>query len=322
MHNPVCKYSLTFSPNNASMLTMPEMKDRSHLITEQRNPHTFDIDCKTTLEIVDIINTEDATVISAVSGEREHIANAVELIVDAFKNGGRLIYIGAGTSGRLGILDASECPPTFGTDPNMIIGIIAGGEKAVFQSIEGAEDFPEDSVHDIQLKEVNHKDVVVGITTGGTTPYVMGALFEAKKRNAKTVFLCCNPETMPNFDVDVIIRPIVGPEVITGSTRMKAGTATKLILNTLTTAAMIKMGKVYENLMVDLRAMNAKLTDRAERIIMTTTGVNQEEAKRLIEDAFGNVKIALVMKKLGLDYGAAKKRLDTCGGFIRKALEQ
>jgi N-acetylmuramic acid 6-phosphate etherase len=321
MHNPVCKYSLTFSPNNVSMLTMPEMKDRSHLITEQRNPRTYDIDCKTTLEIVDIINTEDASVISAVSGEREHIANAVELIVDAFKNGGRLIYIGAGTSGRLGILDASESPPTFGTDPNMIIGIIAGGEKAVFQSIEGAEDFPGDGVHDIQVKEVNHKDVVVGITTGGTTPYVMGALFEAKKRNAKTVFLCCNPETMPNFDVDVIIRPIVGPEVITGSTRMKAGTATKLILNTLTTATMIKMGKVYENLMVDLRAMNAKLTDRAERIIMTATGVNQQEAKRLIEDAFGSVKIAIVMKKLGLDYGEAKKRLDTCGGFIRKALE-
>ncbi|MGQ3684287.1 MAG: N-acetylmuramic acid 6-phosphate etherase [Candidatus Loosdrechtia sp.] len=301
---------------------MPEIKDRSHLITEQRNPRTYDIDCKTTLEIVDIINAEDARVIPAVSREREHIAKAVELIVDAFQSGGRLIYIGAGTSGRLGILDASECPPTFGTDPHMILGIIAGGEKAVFQSVEGAEDFPEDGVHDIQVKEVNHKDVVVGITTGGTTPYVMGALFEAKKRNAKTIFLCCNPETIPNFDVDVIIRPIVGPEVITGSTRMKAGTATKLILNTLTTAAMIKMGKVYENLMVDLRAINAKLTDRAERIIMTATGVSQEEAKKFLADAFGNAKIAIVMKKLGLDYGEARKRLDAYGGFIRKALEQ
>ncbi len=297
-----------------------EIKDRSQLLTEQRNPRTLTIDSKTALEIVDLINAEDAKVFTAIHREREQIAKAVDLIVGAFKEGGRLIYVGAGTSGRLGILDAAECPPTFGTDPGMIVGIIAGGEKAVFQSVEGAEDSSENGARDIQQKEINHRDVVVGITTGGTTPYVMGALFEAKKRNAKTIFLCCNPETTPHFDVNVIIRPVVGPEVITGSTRMKAGTATKLILNMLTTAAMIKIGKVYENLMVDLRATNTKLTDRAERIIMAVTGINREDAKKLLEIAFGNAKIAIVMQKLGVDYTEAKKRLDASGGFIRKVL--
>lgn len=296
------------------------MKDRSQLLTEQRNPRTNNIDCKTTLEIIDSINAEDARVFTAVHRERESIAMAVDLITDAFEEGGRLIYVGAGTSGRLGILDASECPPTFGTEPNMVMGIIAGGEKAVFQSIEGAEDFSENGAKDIQQKEVNHRDVVVGITTGGTTPYVMGALFEAKKRKAGTIFLCCNRETTPSFDVDIIIRPIVGPEVITGSTRMKAGTATKLILNMLTTATMIKIGKVYENLMVDLRAVNAKLSDRAERIIMAVTGISREDAKKLLVSAFGNAKVAIVMQKLGLDYAEAKKRLDGQGGFVRRVL--
>ncbi len=298
-----------------------EIKDRSKLLTEQRNPHTINIDCKTTLEIIDTINAEDARVFSAVHKERERIAKAADLIVDAFtKDNGRLIYVGAGTSGRLGILDASECPPTFSTDTNMVIGIIAGGEKAVFQSVEGAEDLPENGAKDIQHKNITHRDVVVGITTGGTTPYVMGALFEAKKRNAKTIFLCCNPETTPNFDIDVIIRPVVGPEVITGSTRMKAGTATKLILNMLTTTAMIKIGKVYENLMIDLRTLNAKLADRAERIVMTVTGANRSDAKALLEAAFGSVKVAIVMQKLGIDYAEAKKRLDANGGFVRKVL--
>ncbi len=297
-----------------------EMKDRSQLLTEQQNPRTITIDTKTTREILDMINAEDARVFTAVHKARESIAKAVDLIAHAFIDGGRLIYVGAGTSGRLGILDAAECPPTFGTDPGLVVGIIAGGEKAVFQSIEGAEDFPEDGVRDIQRKEVNHQDVVVGITTGGTTPYVMGALFEAKKRNARTIFLCCNKETTPGFDVDVIIRPIVGPEVITGSTRMKAGTATKLILNMLTTAAMIQIGKVYENLMVGLRAMNAKLADRAERIIMTVTGVSREDARKLLASAFGDAKVAIVMQKLGIDYAEAKKRLDAHGGFVRRVL--
>lgn len=303
------------------MRSIMEIRDRSQLLTEQRNPDTITIDCKTTLEIIDIINAEDANVITAVHREREPIAKAADMIVAAFKEGGRLIYVGAGTSGRLGILDATECPPTYGTDPKMIIGIIAGGKNAVFQSAEGAEDFPENGAKDIQQAEVNHRDVVMGITSGGTTPYVMGALFEAKKRNAKTIFLCCNRETMPIFDVDIIIRPIVGPEAITGSTRMKAGTATKLILNMLTTTTMIKIGKVYENLMVDLRATNVKLTDRAERIIMTVTGVSQDNAKELLESAFGNAKVAIVMQKLRIDYTEAKKRLDVQGGFVRKVLE-
>ncbi|MDR4506990.1 MAG: N-acetylmuramic acid 6-phosphate etherase [Candidatus Brocadiaceae bacterium] len=302
---------------------MNTMNDRSLLQTEQRNPNSLTIDTKSTLDILDIINAEDAKIFAAVYKERENIAKAVDLIVDALsKKNGRLIYVGSGTSGRLGILDAAECPPTFSTDPNMIVGIIAGGEKAVFQSAEGAEDFPENGTHDIQQKEVTHRDVVVGISTGGTTPYVMGALFEAKKRNAKTIFLCCNPETTPNFDVDIIIRPVVGPEVITGSTRMKAGTATKLILNMISTAAMIKMGKVYENLMVDLRTINKKLSDRAERIIMTTTGINREDAKKLLEAAFGNAKAAIIMQKLGVDFADAKKRLDANDGFVGKVLEK
>lgn len=302
------------------MQLIMEIRDRSQLLTEQRNPDTITIDCKTTLEIIDIINAEDANVITAVHREREPIAKAADMIVDTFKEGGRLIYVGAGTSGRLGILDAAECPPTYGTDPKMIIGIIAGGQKAVFQSAEDAEDFPENGAKDIQQAEVNHRDVVMGITTGGTTPYVMGALFEAKKRNAKTIFLCCNRETVPLFNVDIIIRPIVGPEVITGSTRMKAGTATKLILNMLTTTTMIRIGKVYENLMVDLRATNVKLTERAERIIMTVTGISRDDAKKLLESAFGNAKVAIVMQKLGIDYTKAKKRLDVHDGFVRKVL--
>ena len=298
------------------------IQDRSTLLTEQRNPRTHNIDCKTTLEIVDIINSEDAYVITAVRNERENIAKAVDIVVDAFlNNNGRLFYVGAGTSGRLGILDASECPPTFGTDPGMICGIIAGGSKAVFQSVEGAEDSAENGAKDIQLKEVTHRDVVVGITTGGTTPYVMGALFEAKRRNARVIFLCFNPQTNPTFDVDVIIRPVVGPEVITGSTRMKAGTATKLILNMLTTTTMIKIGKVYENLMVDLKALNEKLTDRAERIITAVTGVSREDAQKLLTDAFGNAKVAIVMQKLSLNYAEAKKRLDANDGFVRKVLQ-
>ena len=257
-----------------------EIKDRSKLLTEQRNPSTITIDSKTTLEIIDIINAEDASIFSAIHKERQTIAKAVDLIVDAIsKESGRLIYVGAGTSGRLGILDAAECPPTFSTDPNMVIGIIAGGEKAVFQSIEGAEDFPENGAKDIQQKEVTHRDVVVGITTGGTTPYVMGALFEARSVMQRQSFYAATWKPRQIFEVDVIIRPIVGPEVITGSTRMKAGTATKLILNMLSTAAMIKLGKVYENLMVDLKATNAKLTDRAERIITAVTGVSRDDAK-------------------------------------------
>ncbi len=296
------------------------MKDRSNLITEQRNPNTSEIDCKSTSEIVDIINTEDSNVINAVHKERQNISKAVGLIVASFKQGGRLFYVGAGTSGRLGVLDASECPPTFGTDPELVRGIIAGGTEALTRSIEGAEDRHEDGEQAVKDNGITAKDTVVGIATGGTTPFVHGALVQAKRIGATTIFLCCNPDTDPAEEVDVVIRPITGPEVITGSTRMKAGTATKLILNTLTTASMIKTGKVYENLMVDLQVKNEKLKDRAERIIMTVTDIDRGSACKLLTKAKGNVKAAIVMHKMQIDYEDAKKKLDKCEGFVRRVL--
>ncbi len=297
------------------------MNDRSKLITEQRNPNSLDIDSKSTLEIVDIINTEDSNVINAVHNERRNISKAVDLIVESFNNGGRLFYIGAGTSGRLGVLDASECPPTFGTSPDLVKGIIAGGLDALTKSIEGAEDRHEDGELAIKNNEIIPQDSVVGIATGGTTPFVHGALVQANRIGATTIFLCCNPNTDPAEEVDVIIRPLTGPEVITGSTRMKAGTATKLILNTLTTASMIKMGKVYENLMVDLQIKNVKLKDRAERIIMTVTGTDRAAADKLLKEAQGNVKTAIVMHKLRTGYNEARKQLVEHDGFIRNVLE-
>jgi N-acetylmuramic acid 6-phosphate etherase len=236
-------------------------------------------------------------------------------ISNLFKN-----YQADSFKGRLGVLDASECPPTFGTDPELVRGIIAGGTEALTRSIEGAEDRHEDGEQAIKDNGINAKDTVVGIATGGTTPFVHGALVQAKRIGATTIFLCCNPDTDPIEEVDVIIRPITGPEVITGSTRMKAGTATKLVLNTLTTASMIKMGKVYENLMVDLQVKNEKLKDRAERIIMTITDLDRDSAQKLLAKAKGNVKTAIVMHKMQIDYEDAKKKLNECEGFVRKVL--
>ena len=296
------------------------MKDRSKLITEQRNPKTLDIDSKSTSEIVDIINTEDSNVIDAVNKERRNITKAVDLIVASFRGGGRLFYVGAGTSGRLGVLDASECPPTFGTDPELVKGIIAGGSDALTRSIEGAEDRHEDGEQAVREYAVKPEDTVVGIATGGTTPFVHGALVQANSIGATTIFLCCNPDTEPAEKVDVIIRPITGPEVIAGSTRMKAGTATKLILNTLTTASMIKMGKVYENLMIDLQVKNVKLKDRAEKIIMILTDLDRNSADKLLTKANGNVKTAIVMHKLQTGYEKAMNKLEKHNGFVRKVL--
>lgn len=296
------------------------MKDRSKLLTEQRNLNTLDIDGKSTIEIVDVINAEDLYVINAVHQERRNISKAVDIIVESFKNGGRLFYIGAGTSGRLGVLDASECPPTFGTNPELVKGIIAGGLDALTKSIEGAEDRHQDGERAIIENGITDKDIVVGIATGGTTPFVHGALVKADMIGAATIFLCCNPDVYPAVNVDVIIRPVTGPEVITGSTRMKAGTATKLILNTLTTAAMIKMGKIYENFMVDLQVKNDKLKDRAERIIMTVINLERSAADKLLKKAKGNVKTAIVMHKLKTDYENARNKLDEYEGFVRKVL--
>ena len=296
------------------------MKDRSKLITEQRNSSTHDIDRKSTIEIVDIVNAEDSKVINAVHNERQNISKTVDLIVESFKKGGCLFYLGAGTSGRLGVLDASECPSTFGTSPELVRGIIAGGLDALTRSIEGAEDNHLDGEQAIIENGVTDRDIVVGIATGGTTPFVHGALAQANRVGATTVFLCCNPDINPSEDVDVIIRPITGPEVITGSTRMKAGTATKLILNTLTTASMIKMGKVYENFMVDLQVKNVKLRDRAERIIMAITDLDRVTADKLLSKAHGNVKTAIVMHELQTDYEDARKKLEECDGLVRRVL--
>jgi len=297
------------------------LKDRSKLTTEKRNPRSRDIDERTTVEIVDIINAEDRKVAPAVAKERRAIARAAELIVRSLGEGGRLFYVGAGTSGRLGVLDAAECPPTFGTPPFMAQGIIAGGRRALVRSVEGAEDHEEDGAAALDKKKLKPRDTVVGIAASGLTPFVHGAMRRAREIGARTVFVTCSPEATRYIRADVIIHPIVGPEVVTGSTRMKAGTATKLVLNTLTTTAMIKLGKVYGNLMVDLRATNNKLRDRAERIVMTATGLSRARSHSLLARAGGQAKAAIVMhfRKASLD--EAKHLLELRGQSLRKAIQ-
>lgn len=294
----------------------------SALTTEQRNPHSMDIDARTTEEILKIINEEDKTVPLAVEKELPYITQAVELIAKAFKSGGRLLYFGAGTSGRLGVVDASECPPTFGTPFGMIEGYIAGGKEAMFRAQEGAEDHEENGAKDILKANVTSKDIVCGIAASRRTPYVIGAIKKAKELGAATLYITCNPRENFNIqEVDVAICPYVGPEVIMGSTRMKSGTAQKLVLNMLTTTAMIRMGKVYENMMIDLQMTNKKLVERSKRIVMTITGVGYEEASKFLEQAGGHVKTALVMIKANVDVDEAKKRLIVADGFVRKAIE-
>jgi N-acetylmuramic acid 6-phosphate etherase len=291
-------------------------------LTEHRNPRTQDIDLADALGIVDLINAEDAGVSGAVHAERERIAEAIEIAVKCFRRGGRLVYVGAGTSGRLGVLDATECPPTFGTDPEMVQGIIAGGAAALTRSQEGAEDRMEDGVAAIDAANVGRDDFVFGIATSSTTPYVRAALARAAECGARTGFLCCTEpgEEMRKL-VDVCIVPLVGPEVIAGSTRMKAGTATKLVLNTLTTGAMIRLGKVYGNLMVDLQAWSEKLIDRSARIMMAATGCSREEALPYIEEAGGSLKLAVVMKNAGVSREMADLYIAESDGFVRRALE-
>ncbi|MBL7152170.1 MAG: N-acetylmuramic acid 6-phosphate etherase [Phycisphaerae bacterium] len=290
--------------------------------TEKRNRRSRNIDELSTQRIVELINAEDALVPAAVAKERKRIAAAVDLIVGRLREGGRLFYVGAGTSGRLGVLDASECPPTFGVPPSMVQGIIAGGRGALVRSAEGAEDHPEDGAEAIDKKRIKAVDVVVGLAACGMTPYVHGALKRARRIGAGTIFVTCAPEAVKHIPAEIIINPVVGPEVVTGSTRMKAGTATKLVLNTLTTAAMIKLGKVYGNLMVDLRATNEKLRDRSIRIVMEMTGLSRAKAKRLLDRAEGRVKTAIVMhfRKVGLP--AAVKILNESGQFLRRAVEE
>jgi len=291
-------------------------------LTEQSNPRTRDIDGASPLEIVDLINAEDRSVPEAVGSQREAIAHAIEIAVDCFQLGGRLIYVGAGTSGRLGVLDATECPPTFGTPPEMVQGIIAGGHVALVRSQEGAEDRADDGASAMDDATVGPNDFVFGIATSSTTPYVRGALERAAKLGAKTGFLCCTePGDEYRALVDVCVVPLVGPEAVTGSTRMKAGTATKLVLNTITTGAMIRLGKTYGNLMVDLQTMSEKLVDRSERIVMAVAGCPRDEALRLLYDAGGSVKVAITMARAGVNREMAELYLAESGGFVRTALD-
>ncbi len=311
---------MTDRPDAASSPpTGRDMSRMGSLLTEKRNPRSTDVDRMAAPEIFDVINAEDRTVADAIANEKDHVVAAIDLVVDRFRRGGRLLYVGAGTSGRLGVLDAAECPPTFGTDPEMVQGVIAGGYGALVRAKEGAEDDRGGGARDLAERNVRSDDVVVGIATSGVTPYVFGALEEARGRGAATVLLCCIPDP-EGVDADVTIRPLVGPEVVTGSTRMKAGTATKLVLNTITTTAMILLGKTYENLMVDLMATCDKLRDRSRRILMETTGVDHDGASRVIAAAGGSVKTAIVMQRTGLDADAARRLIADAGGLVRKAL--
>jgi N-acetylmuramic acid 6-phosphate etherase len=294
-----------------------EIKD---LKTEQRNPNTMDIDRKSVAEILYLMNDEDAKIPSIVRAEIPYIAQAVELILSAFQTGGRLFYVGAGTSGRLGVLDASECPPTFGTDPEMVQGVIAGGPKALTKAQEGSEDKYEQGAKDIAEKMVGPKDVVCGIAASRRTPYVIGAIEKARLLGCRTIYVTCNPRQEMNIPVDVAICPVVGPEVIMGSTRMKAGTATKLVLNMMTTTAMIRLGKVWGNMMVDLQMTSKKLEERSKRIVMLATGVGYDEAARILQLADGHVKTALVMILAGLSVEEARDRLERAGGFVHHAI--
>jgi N-acetylmuramic acid 6-phosphate etherase len=292
-------------------------------LTEQRNPRSRRIDRLTPREVVELINAEDRTVAEAVGREADALARAVELVAETFRGGGRLLYVGAGTSGRLGVLDAAEMPPTFGTAPEMVQGIIAGGYGALVRAREGAEDDREQGGRDLEERGVGPGDFVLGIATSGSTPYVHGALARARELGARTGFLLCTPPP-PDLreEHDVVIAPLVGPEVITGSTRMKAGTATKLVLNTITTGAMVLTGKVWGNLMVDLQVTCQKLQDRGERILQVTLGLDRARANRLLDAAEGRVKTAIVMERLGVGRAEAEARLDAAGGRISEALEE
>jgi len=298
----------------------PLFSQLTALATEQRNPRSTSIDTASIREILEIINTEDHRVPIAVREELPYVEAAVEIIVDAFKSGGRLFYVGAGTSGRLGILDASECPPTFGTDPAMVQGVIAGGREAVFRSQEGAEDLEENGAEALKTAGVRSSDVICGIAASKRTPFVVGAVYYARSLGCKTLYVTSNPRSEFDLEVDVAICPVVGPEVIMGSTRMKSGTAQKLVLNMLTTASMIRLGKVYENMMIDLQMSNAKLVERSKRIVMTITGLDYGEASDVLSRAGGHVKTALVMALAGVDAAEAAARLARSDGFVRPAI--
>lgn len=313
------RYNVASHVRNVDPMTAYEYVDPR--LTERRNPRTIDVDVASTRAIVDLMNAEDRRVAEAVHAAREAIAEVVDLAVEAFASGGRLIYVGAGTSGRLGVLDATECPPTFGTPPEMVVGIIAGGEAALTASQEGAEDDAGAAVRAVDVLDVDESDLVVGIAASGTTPYVHAAIARAQSRGAATALVtCATPPDDPEANCDVVVLVEVGPEVVTGSTRLKAGTATKLVLNTITTGAMIRLGKTYGNLMVDLRALSAKLHDRGERIVMEVCAVGREAARAAIARAGGSVKVAIVMVRRDVGPDEAERLLEAAGGVIRHVI--
>lgn len=292
------------------------------LVSESRNPQTMDLDALSTLEMVTRFNEQDALVAQAVKATLPEVALAVDAAAAALKAGGRIIYMGAGTSGRLGVLDASECPPTFGVPHGLVVGLIAGGPGALLKAVEGAEDNPQLGEDDLNALNLTARDLVVGLAASGRTPYVIGGLQYARAAGCKTVAISCNPASPIAREADIAISPVVGPEALTGSTRLKSGTAQKLVLNMISTGAMVKFGKVYQNLMVDMKATNVKLVDRACRMVMEATGVAREEAQAVLEQTGYEVKPAILMVLTGLDAPAAEARLAAHNGFLRAALQQ
>ncbi len=299
---------------------MPDSTGLGDLLTEQPNPVSQGIDGLGTAEVLAIINAQDRQVAEAVGAEILNISKAVDAVVEAVQGGGRLFYIGAGTSGRLGVLDAAECPPTFNVPPDLVQGIIAGGEKALARSTEASEDDPAEGERDLTARGFRPRDVLVGIAASGRTPYVLGAVAAARKAGAATVGISCTPDSELARAVDIAITPLTGPEIVTGSTRMKAGTATKLVLNMISTAVMIKLGYVFGNLMVNVQPKNVKLRDRARRIVAQAAGVPLNDAAGLLDAAGGNVKAAIVMGRLAVDRAEAERRLASAGGRVSEAL--
>ncbi len=294
----------------------------SNLMTEQKNKRTKNIDQLSTLEIIELMNDEDQTVAGSVKKALPQVSKAVDVVCKSITNGGRLLYIGAGTSGRIGILDASECPPTFCTPPEMVQGIIAGGTGAMFTAVEGAEDGRENGAEDLKNIQLTEQDVVIGIAASGRTPYVIGALQYARSIGAETIAISCNENAEMNQYANLAIGVAVGPEVLTGSTRLKSATAQKMVLNMISTATMIKLGKVYGNLMVDLHASNKKLIERARNIVMDITGATYQEATDILEKTDQKVKPAIVMLLANVSFEAANKLLEQANGFVHKAIEK
>ena len=291
------------------------------LLTERVNPASRDIETRSTVEILQIINQEDQKIAGGVAAEISRLAEAVDAVVNVIRKDGRIFYIGAGTSGRLGVLDAAECPPTFHVSPELVQGIIAGGEAALARATEATEDDPAAGKRDLMAREFTARDALVGIAASGRTPYVLGAVAAARELGALTIGVSCTPDSELSRAVKIAITPLVGPEVIAGSTRMKAGTATKLVLNMLSTAVMIRLGYVYGNLMVNVEPKNSKLADRAKRIIAESAGVNYEQAGHLLDQSAGNVRVAIVMSRLAIDREAAQARLAAAGGRVAEALQ-